>query len=653
MADTLAKTSGWGPLYVSTDDNDRALPISFDPPTIDWDAELKAPLPSVKEKEKTLADYPIILRDGGLEGCGCDFCEAIRRGLDVAEYKRLKDGLPMPNQWPSLQAIPLNAIKTQKARGYRNIAGTGEIAPGVKTPSGYSEDVFLLPQMSEQAKKIWNRGTPGFDYPMFARPCPVTPRHGFVDSRPVSTLEEAEKLYTEEVLPQDSDAELLLVPALSGKFSAVATNMGVTWGLGNDGVTGGGASVSIPTTFAARVNWNEMLSRRAHVPGLMREDIPDVGYVELVEDNGVMRAVQVRNGPEQPATLDFIPRNEFVTRRLDSPVGYNLLEWEQYLTDQITNNGGKPDGLVICTHQMSLASHYAVHAIQLGITFLSTRTAKAGDEMVPIPGAAPRLNHQDLRDLKKLIVKAEGEDFLCDDSSDEHKSCRARYAASTAFGTVHSMTSWDNSPHLMRLRAYSLVTLSRLIMAACAGEMRHWPRRVQSHVKMKTDLPIVLDAIRIAKSWTEDEQCTTEPMIDREDVYTVAIKPMSLGKIAKHLGNMAEDFDARNWGSNSNFGGSNWQAVAQAGHRMTQAIIQFKKAPSAASWKEVVLAANNAIHQVHNGGKVFNKWISDTHMTHAASIPSVTFMNSFAGSIALDILPKAQPIDSASWTGVK
>ena len=77
-------------------------------------------------------------------------------------------------------------------------------------------------------------------FPVFARPCPFEPRHGFVDSHLVyDWLGVVRMLQMAADEGNGKPVELVLTPPLSGSVPAVATNAGVTWGCGNDGVTAG------------------------------------------------------------------------------------------------------------------------------------------------------------------------------------------------------------------------------------------------------------------------------------------------------------------------------------------------------------------------------------------------------------------------------
>lgn len=579
--------------------------------------------------------------------CDCQYCEALRYAGKALYSEELS---PRKDEPTSFYDVTPGQIKTQKARGLRNILGQPSIVPGLKNPKLISDMPLLIPQMLKRAEKLHPKAFKG----MFARPCPVVPRHGFVESRGINTLAEALDIYKNEVLPEDPNGELIIMPRLTGEYSFVATASGVSWGKGNAGVTDGDHAVLIPTqglTEALRKH----LTHWAYSPPDFMKDLTESPYLEGVEHEGEMQLVQVRNGPEQPHTVNYIPRTEPI-KKVIYRYG-SLLEWEEKLKSELQANGGKPDGLCVALELGSLASHYAVHAIQMGIAVATDFTPKKGEMLKAEPNVVPRLKNKDLRYLKGLISRLETQDFLCDSRSSYEradmqgrKPCAVPNAAATAFGTVHSMALWDNSPHLMQLRAYALTTLPRVILAACAGEMRHWYRNRAGYIHVnndpETNMPALRAAFKGTKDWAryiekkrafshgEGREPARPAQYDRDDVYIETIKPISLRNMSKHFDTMRRDFSVGNWHGGS-YGGRAWQRVADGGYRLVRALLAFKKSPSNTTWNEVVVAANNAIHQVHNGGKVLNKWINDEFMTNCAYNPVIGFLNIFAGKIAL------------------
>jgi len=72
----------------------------------------------------------------------------------------------------------------------------------------------------------------------FSRPCPMRPRHGFVDSREIRTVAEAAGLI-QETLHADEDAEIVTMPLVNAAFSGIWTPGSLVVGQRNDRATAG------------------------------------------------------------------------------------------------------------------------------------------------------------------------------------------------------------------------------------------------------------------------------------------------------------------------------------------------------------------------------------------------------------------------------
>ena len=164
-------------------------------------------------------------------------------------------------------------------------------------------------------------------FPCFARPCPVQPRHGFVDS--VAVFDAGQVLDVLAAAKKaDKGAELLLMPLLSSRYSGVITTAGVALGMGNAGATSGGSrSVFIPAPVD--------LGKRAEKINADSAGVTDSPYIEFVENNFAPVLVQIRNGPPPPGggSPNWIPRKvevrEIITPRMGLHFSLvDLMEWE-------------------------------------------------------------------------------------------------------------------------------------------------------------------------------------------------------------------------------------------------------------------------------------------------------------------------------------
>ncbi len=127
--------------------------------------------------------------------------------------------------------------RTQKAKGVLGLK-----AEGFATFNVPSAQLFQNPQ-DIAAQKLWveAHGT------WFVRPCPVRPRHGFVESREAKTVDEIVKIMV-KTLAADPKGEILLLPKIIGNASAVwlPESGTITVGPSNDGATKGYDTLTLP-----------------------------------------------------------------------------------------------------------------------------------------------------------------------------------------------------------------------------------------------------------------------------------------------------------------------------------------------------------------------------------------------------------------------
>lgn len=495
----------------------------------------------------------------------------------------------------------------------------------------------------------------------FARPCPTVPRHGFVDSRVVLEPETLKQV-VEETLKEDPNGEVLVMSLLDGDFSAVAHNAGIAWGHGNDGVTGFGAGWFIPCpTVPAK--WIEFMVSQWD-PGAKFYDVWEqdmegaTPYVELVEHKGSVVPVQVRAGPPQQTSHNYIPRLTEVTRILKPNLFGNgttaLLQWEKEVGYAIRDNGGKPDGLVLWSQGMSLASHWAIHAIQAGITVITDEMPVIGQVIEPTEDLVKPLTDADRKKLAKRIREAQlypiG-DFKQGD------------VILTAMAACHAMTFWGNEDHLIALRAIAIEMVARFVASACIGEARHFyasgPGRSSEeccpdHYNYEDgeDDPDYKEALKAWEEsvpekeshlpWEEIFGTSKRCPMSRSSVYQKMLSPTDVARRKTLLGLARDDFRTKGWSPDGDddyacsYGGPKWAAVAEAGLALMDSTEAFLGDPSRKNWDALQVQLNYACHAAHNGGGVLTKWIKEDALNYIASIPTFGLMNYFAGFFTLN-----------------
>lgn len=460
-------------------------------------------------------------------------------------------------------------------------------------------------------------------FPLFARPCPMVPRHGFVESRVVKDAGELLDVWM-ETQHAERDPEMVVMPPLTGRYSAIVNNAGATWGRGNDGATDGtaGGSILIPTQQSA-ANWLE-----AHLDDLSLHavGVKENAFLELVEHKGRTTVVQMRDGPEvEGGSPDWVPKDMTVQKVLD-PEGLDLLQWEQ-----LVKGNAHTSGTVVSMRGGNLSSHYAIHAIIHGIPVVTSRHVGFGSELTATgKGDVTPLGREDYRALAENVRKWLDRSLVPQTRKPSHKEDpfwthweAQNAAASTAVATVHAQARWGNDAHLMRLRAFSFAMLARLLPAALAGELRHgWSRGMGNELRKA----------KWRGFFTGRRQDATH---NRQRIYNAVMTPEPgyLSALERFANDASHDFNELEW--RGSYGGEKWGQVAEASVEYIKALRKFLKRPGKVSYKRMVAAANVLIHTAHNNGAALNKWVGSGALDLIANAPQMGFANIVAAKIVL------------------
>lgn len=248
--------------------------------------------------------------------------------------------------------------RTQKARGIAALnTAVVELGPGLSRVH-YLRIVQNTEQLEAAIQEITT-------WPTFARPCPVTPRHGFVESRPVQSPKELRAVW-KETLDADPQGELAIMPVIAADASAVVTEASVSVGLGNDGATSGHDSVLFPVRHIRNLDCKPI-----------RDVISGSVFAEVVSTLGALwqthYLVQLRDGPKQSGHIgDWIPADVTVTGVL--PAEGDLLEFEKAAKQS-------PPGTVVYSPGGNLLSHYSIHAQLNNLPIIFSRVPKLGETL--------------------------------------------------------------------------------------------------------------------------------------------------------------------------------------------------------------------------------------------------------------------------------
>jgi hypothetical protein len=474
----------------------------------------------------------------------CDDCGCICAEL----AHRLKYGKSMP-------FTPSYVPKTQKAKGFdalRRHAGTYCVPP------------FTL-QAAKGSKPETLKGR-------FVRPCPMTPRHGFVDSRMVLDVEDGKKLI-EETLKADPQAEFIVMSKIDAKWSGIWTPGKIIIGPGNDGATAGHGSIAINVAGDMFQGRDDMLALAG---------IKDSVYAEMLWEPhpGAVRNqppthyfVQLRDGPKLPETIDHIP-NEMVIKNIILAEG-DLLEWETKMKNQ-------PEGTVVHHPGGSLASHYAVHAVLNGIPVLISRFPEIGETLAPTQDGEIKPDIEAIRRGFHYGMTVETD-----------------YNSATFLMLlgVHSTAQWLGKYDV--LLGASLGLAYRLTITAAVGEWRHRPTRKKAKLSREVVYSRIFDRVVGRKVLAK-----IRPMGEIKEHTTAPIHGLYMRTL--------KDFRQIVWPEG--MGGDQWFQFTQWGAVILNNVLD-------GNVNAALAAMNNAVHASHNNGWGFNKFAEGGAMDRVAKAP--------------------------------
>lgn len=401
-------------------------------------------------------------------------------------------------------------------------------------------------------EKAWKMCPPNST--VFVRPCPITPRHGFVESRVVRTITSLKKLW-EETRVADPEGELMLSPYIKADWNMVLTPNLLTVGNGHDGATGGKNTFSLPLG-----GW-ELPAKLMDAAGLTDSMAP---YFEIVGRYGSKTYfTQLRGGPKGDGNGDYIPFPTVVKTILipDTAKG-DLLEWEKLIHDH-----QNAEGVVVNHIGGSPIDHFSVHARTFNISVITSRKVEVGEELVPL--AFVPMSPESV-----LTGIAASEDV--DLTQDEE---RAQYLNLALFSLHNSGVFQGEQGYWFGL---GVGTLIRLGVMALKGEARHIHQ---------------------------------PPLEGRNTVYT-KIASWSLSRLRARIPRLIHVLRYGNF--SSSIGGEPWAACGAATLEVVNAVGVLAREGNQESVSALQRVTNLMVHQVHNGGWWMNKFNSSDSFTQAS-----------------------------------
>lgn len=468
-------------------------------------------------------------------------------------------------------------LLSQKASGIRDLANYG---------IGHYSYVTKMTRVLHEGNVDAFSKLGELEPPVFVRPCPTNPQHGFVESRLIKHGHEILKV-VEEIKATGEPIEILVCPYVEAEWSAVITPETMTVGPGNDGATSKN-SLSLKTVFPIKeLTYKAVLPNDPAIP--KGENHPFVEVVSTGLDStwsssNSLQVVQLRRGPQPPTSPDYVPgKKPFHVSNVMVAEEQDLLEWQAAV-----KNAGP--GTVIYLNGKGWTSHFAIHGISAKIPVISTHLPEVGEILQPTSVYEPK--QEDFDRLARYISYAFNIPTIS--SAKDIKPC---FAAFHHFGLWTTFTEAE-----CKMMAWTVATFVRITFALGAGEMRHYPNCVGKKYGAPVKMPPMW-------SWLKPTRGKCYQLADAYNFPTIATM----------LPHMVKDFREANWGSS--YGGMTWSIGAERAKIVVELACAFLKNPNAESWGEVVNAMNNMAYSVHNGGRFHNKLIEEVVMDQISNCP--------------------------------
>jgi hypothetical protein len=520
--------------------------------------------------------------------CNCEDCQAI------IQAQRTKEGIMQTSELSTIQP------RSQKAKGLIQLNNL------MYSIGGWEEFKVLPIKQLIQSDEQLNRWlgskftSPMSKYMVFARPCPVLPRHGFVDSRVCNTEAEIRQVW-QETRQEDEQGELLLCPLITSQYNSILTPSVVTVGKGNDGATAGKDCVSFPVA-------GDLIP-----PGLMiAAGITNSPYVEAVytEKNVRPYLTQLRDGPQVSVMVDVIPFDVAIVEEIlvvDPALQENpkaLLEWDTLITSKEGSTS-----TVVYHKGGAITSHFGVHCKIHNIPYITSFKPEIG-QAIPQSKEVREVDYRLVSEGLSAGFSREYTDWL----GDKAKSTDL-YACMLApsLYTLHGMALL--TPQQSKLLGFGMANLIRLSTAACLGELRHFS-------------PIA----------------RLEGKKDRSEIYKRYMVDIFAGVSKLRLAHKI--FSEGRWAGS--FGGKAWANCTAATIDLVNAIVRFQARPSTETLAVAKGAFNILVNCVHNGGLFLNKFASETMFNLAANNIAI-----FTARYAPCLFESAKLIEGLKVTEVK
>jgi hypothetical protein len=492
----------------------------------------------------------------------------------------------------------LETTKTlpQKARALarlqEHVRKFGGIGDGFYLPK-----MFFVNPLYENTHKI---PTSAMSPTTFVRPCPEVPNHGMKvagfesEKVPLSKVQERVDEILVSMKEKNVKGAIIVMPYLDAQFSAVlAPNRYVSFAPGHAGVTAGCKEGAF--TFPIQNAKLDCIALAGEKDAEAELELLLVGdYTQLVQIRRAPKHHVIGAPPAPDAVLGFA-KKRFTVDRI---VVVNGLEDLEEVTMEAE---ARPEGLLVVEPFGAPVSHAAAHCRSYGVAYAACEhdVFQEGDVVTPVSG---------------WLVKGENVEAKAYDP--------AAYAESFWKGVDYARTHWNIALGRLGIffHQYMAGPIARpnevaylagaftgwLAMAgviAAVGESRHVIRMGCGGVPYSTEYAEIA-----SKALMDITGLSAQSVMERPSVYNRLQKTdlpweewMKLGSFCEYV------FALPIWpgAAKGSFGGKAWQDSAQAAVEVLRAIVDR-------NLNEVFGKTNALENKEHNGGHLFNKFITKT-----------------------------------------
>lgn len=562
----------------------------------------------------------------------------------------------------SLHYKPTTEFKTQKVKGISELVKSGNVKVNPNTlGSLLSRAALVYPYDKDELRNILNTAA------LYARPCPTTPKHGFLDSRVVYSFSELEKMYS-HVLEHDEHGEVLVMPFVTdldyaGTYtSAILTPYSFVYGRGNAGATTG-KDIVFYFKYVCNESSSYFLNSLNLPTTLNKMGIKDVPYIELVypyssQFNG--QVVQIRDGAKPPLSNNFIPENCTIAGvqvipktvksisndpfHLATEEEMDLIEWDK-LTDSIKEKNemykSTDSNSRIVVHMPGKTStcHYAVHCLSKGIPFIcDSKEPEVGTILAPDDDTAigkwvdisytvytSYKIYKDSRLVQSLITHAVRVSPDMPKFNDAYQRKAATFITASLF-VAHNVIHMDSRENHVRLFISSVMGYVHIATAIMAGELRHMAKRCKGKPRRITKSP------KIPKFWGKFKPTN-------RDHVQFRYLTKDWDDLRGILGTMITDFNHEGWVGG--FGGMRWANCAQSVLDLYNAIEVLVNEPTLENVYSVLNLWHISINMEHNGDStMMTKLISTMVFSQVQHEPWLVLADREVLNMLLDLAGK-------------